>query len=81
MAPFHYYRDKDQREIDLMIEADGVLHPIEIKKTAVPGRDALRGIAALAGLGAPVGPGAVLCLAPEPMPLSESVTAVPFGWL
>jgi hypothetical protein len=81
MAPFHYYRDKDQREIDLMIEADGVLHPIEIKKTAVPGRDALRGIAALAGLGAPVGPGAVLCLAPEPTPLSESVTAVPFGWL
>lgn len=30
----YYYRDKDAKEIDLVLEHDGVLNPIEIKKTA-----------------------------------------------
>ena len=30
----YYYRDKDAREIDIVLEHDGVLNPIEIKKTA-----------------------------------------------
>jgi hypothetical protein len=36
------YRDKDQKEIDLLLEQNGVLHPIEIKKSANPGKDAMR---------------------------------------
>jgi hypothetical protein len=28
----YYYRDKDQREIGLIIEQDGTLYPVEIKK-------------------------------------------------
>ncbi|MEI7884237.1 MAG: ATP-binding protein [Clostridia bacterium] len=32
----YYYRDKDTKEIDLIIEGDGKLYPIEIKKTASP---------------------------------------------
>ena len=32
----YYYRDKDMKEIDVIIEADGTLYPIEIKKTATP---------------------------------------------
>ena len=34
--PLYFYRDKDQKEIDLIIEESGVLYPIEIKKTASP---------------------------------------------
>lgn len=35
--PFvYYYRDKDTKEIDLIIESNGKLYPIEIKKTATP---------------------------------------------
>ena len=37
-APFHFYRDRDKREIDLLIEADGQLRPVEFKKTARPSR-------------------------------------------
>lgn len=33
---FWYYRDKDGHEIDLLIEQDGVLNPIEIKRTYNP---------------------------------------------
>lgn len=36
-GPFlYYYRDKDAREIDLILERDGKLFPIEIKKMAAP---------------------------------------------
>lgn len=34
--PVYYYRDRDGREIDLLIVQDGVVHPLEIKKTANP---------------------------------------------
>ena len=81
LAPFPFYRDKDQREIDLVIEADGVLYPVEIKKTAAPGRDALGGMAALERQGVPLGEGAVICLVPDAILLSRSVQAVPIGWL
>ena len=32
----HYYRDKNSNEIDLIMESDGQLHPIEIKKSINP---------------------------------------------
>ena len=82
-TPFYYFRNKDQYEIDLLIDADGLLYPVEIKKSASPGRDALRGINALAKLGVALGPGAVLCMVPESVPLggTPSVVAVPAGLL
>ena len=38
----NYYRDKDAREIDVIIEGDGKLCPLEIKKTAAPDRRIIR---------------------------------------
>ena len=37
--PVWYYRDKERHEIDLLIEENGKLHPVEIKKAASPPRD------------------------------------------
>ena len=34
--PIYFYRDKDKIEIDLLIEQNNILYPIEIKKTASP---------------------------------------------
>lgn len=34
--PIYFYRDKDKKEIDLIIEESGVLYPIEIKQAAIP---------------------------------------------
>ena len=31
----YYYRDKDAREIDIVLEHDGILNPLEIKKTLI----------------------------------------------
>ncbi len=40
--PVYYYRDKDQKEIDLLIYQNGVLSPVEIKKAASPGKNAVK---------------------------------------
>lgn len=80
-APFYYYRDKDRREIDLLIVRDGTAYPIEIKKTASPTPADVRAFAGLARLGAPVGPGGVVCLAQRSLPLTELAVSIPVGLL
>ncbi len=76
-APFHFYRDRDMREIDLLIVQDGHAHPVEIKKTAQPTREAVRHFSALGNLGLKPGHGAVICLCREALPLTPTVDAVP----
>ena len=78
---FYFYRDTDQQEVDLLIESGDTLYPVEIKKTASPSQNARRQFAVLDKLGKIIGPGAVLCLVERDIPLSQSVTAVPVGYL
>jgi predicted AAA+ superfamily ATPase len=80
-APLYFYRDTDQKEIDLLIESDDTIYPIEIKKTATPSTQASKAFAAAGYLGKTVGRGAVLCLTPRDVPLTASVTAIPMGYL
>ncbi len=80
-APLYFYRDTEQREIDLLIEADDVIYPVEIKKTAAPSAQVTKQFAAAPNVGKTVGPGAVLCLTPRDLPLSASVTAIPMAYL
>lgn len=77
----YFYRDTDQREIDLLIESGDMLYPVEIKKTASPSRSAHTGFCVLEKLGRAIGPGAVVCLVERDIPLSSSVTAIPVGYL
>ena len=38
----YYYRDTNQREIDLLVFYDNKVYPVEIKKSANPGKNALK---------------------------------------
>jgi len=76
-APIFFYRTKERQEVDVLIAEDGKLFPLEIKLKATPTRADLRGIRALQRTGAPLGPGAVLCLTQEPYPLATDVDALP----
>jgi predicted AAA+ superfamily ATPase len=58
----HYYRDKDSNEIDLVIESDGELHPLEIKKSTNPGTELASVFKLLDKGSVPRGSGAILCL-------------------
>ncbi len=74
--PLYYYRDKDQKEIDLIIYQDGTLYPIEIKKSASPGRDASKHFRLLQ----PLAPGAIVCMAHYLLPLDKNAWLVP-AWM
>ena len=57
----YYYRDRDSKEIDLLIEGDGKLSPIEIKKTATPASRLTRVFKVIEKSPLIRGTGAVLC--------------------
>lgn len=57
-----YYRDTNSNEIDLVLESDGMLHPIEIKRTASPGTELIRPFKLLDKASAPRGKGAIICM-------------------
>lgn len=80
-APLYYYRDTEQREIDLIIEADDMIYPVEIKKTAAPSAQSIKQFSAAMNIGKTIGSGAVLCLTPRDLPLSGSVMAIPMAYL
>ncbi len=80
-APFYYYRDKDKKEIDLLILQDGTIYPLEFKKTAAPTKEAIRHFAALEKFGMPVGPGGVICLIRDAVPLARNIHAIPVSAL
>lgn len=64
--PFmYYYRDRDGKEIDLVLEHDGVLNPIEIKKTSNPGTELTKVFARLDRASVPRDKGAILCMKPK----------------
>ena len=65
-TPFlYYYRDKDAKEIDMILEHDGVLNPIEIKKTSNPGTGLTKVFMLLDRASVPRGKGAVICMKPN----------------
>jgi predicted AAA+ superfamily ATPase len=76
----HHWRAHGGPEVDVLLERDGKLHPIEIKATARPTRADVRGIEAFrrAHPKARIGPGLVLCPTPSVARLSELDTAVPW---
>ncbi|MHB8171747.1 MAG: ATP-binding protein [Thermincolia bacterium] len=75
----YYYRDKDMKEIDLIIEADGKLSPIEIKKTATPASQLTNIFKTLDRANIERGNGAVLCMKEELMAFDSKNYLIPIG--
>ncbi len=75
----NFYRDSKMKEIDLIIEENGVLHPVEIKKTAAPDKNAVKSFSVLADAGREVGTGAVICMTDRVLPLDENNLMMPSG--
>lgn len=75
-----YYRDKDSNEIDLVIESDGELHPLEVKRSVNPGTELIRAFAILDKGSVPRGVGAILCMRPELSAIDARYLIVPI-WM
>jgi predicted AAA+ superfamily ATPase len=80
-AGFYFYRDKEKREIDLLISQDGLLYPVEIKRSANPNFDHVKNFSVLETLGIKAGQGALICFYENLLPLNRDVTIVPVGYL
>lgn len=75
----YFYRDRDAKEIDVILERDGMLHPLEIKKTAAPDKRITRTFS-LVGGAFRRGTGGVICLAPKFSALNALDLVVP-AWM
>ena len=73
-----YYRDNNSKEIDLLIVQNGKIFPIEIKKSANPGRESLKNFNVIHGLSNfEVGKGCILCMAASTLPLDSMNSLIP----
>ena len=78
----YFYRDHNQNEIDLLIEENAVLYPIEIKKSAHPQLEMAKAFSQLKTIpNYSVGHGAILCQIDKKIELSDDVTALPIEYL
>lgn len=73
----NFYRDSHQREIDLVIEENGILHPIEIKKGSNPERSTIRTFSVLQNSLKPIGNGGIICMTESPFPIDERNNLIP----
>ncbi|OGT59861.1 MAG: ATPase [Gammaproteobacteria bacterium RIFCSPHIGHO2_12_FULL_45_12] len=80
-APIYFYRDKDKREIDLLIVKDDTIYPVEFKKTGNIDKRLIQTFSTLDRLGKKIGEGGLICLTSSLLPMSASVTAIPVGLL
>jgi uncharacterized protein len=79
--PFYFYRDKDGKEIDLLIVRDNTIFPLEFKKTSSPDQKAIQHFSLLEKLNMKVGHGGVVCLATQSLPITDRVVSIPVGAL
>ena len=73
----NFYRDNKMKEIDLIIEDRGILHPVEIKKTGSPDKSAVKAFDVLKNAGREIGTGAVICMSDVVLPMDDKNLIVP----
>ena len=72
-----YYRDNNGKEIDLLILDNGKIYPVEIKKSADPGKSSIKNYSVLSSLSEETGEGAVLCMSNMTIPIDSMNKIVP----
>ena len=73
-----FYRDTNQKEIDFILEKNMTLHPVEVKKTALPGETGGRNFSVLKQLEKKIGTGAIICLSQNFSPLpNRDIISIP----
>ncbi|MBI5740631.1 MAG: ATP-binding protein [Nitrospirae bacterium] len=76
-APLWFWRTKEGDEVDLIIEEEGKLFPVEIKMSMRPDLNMAKGILKLQQFSKDVGQGAIICLSESGQPLNREINIVP----
>lgn len=78
----YFYRDKDKKEIDLIIEQDNTLYPIEIKKHADPRKDDIENFSVLKKFtNVKIGQGAAITFYNDVINITNEVINIPISYL
>ena len=72
-----FYRDTNQKEIDIVLEENGTLHPLEIKKSSNPEKKAISSFNLLEKSSLKIGEGGIICMADKPFPLDAQNNLIP----
>lgn len=72
-----YYRDSNAKEIDVLIEENGRIHPLEIKKSANPNRREIKKYEVLEKTGMQTGAGGIICMCEEVIPINSRNSFIP----
>ncbi|MDD6909575.1 ATP-binding protein [Actinobacillus minor] len=83
--PLYFYRDTNQKEIDLLIEHDRTIYPVEIKTTASPDKKMAKAFGILKD-NLPeeeikIGNGVIINQYPQKLWLAEDLVALPIGMI
>lgn len=76
-ANLYYYRDSNAKEIDVFVELDGFIHPLEIKKSSSPNRKEVNKYLLLDKASIPRGCGGIVCMCDNPLPIDEMNSFIP----
>jgi predicted AAA+ superfamily ATPase len=73
----YYYRDKDKKEIDFIVEKNEKMYPIEAKKGTMPKKDWVGQFSVLSRFKKEIGNGIVICMIEKSLPIDDKNDAVP----
>ncbi len=76
-----YFRDSNNKEVDLFLEMNGELHPLEIKLSASPDKREVKKYTLLDNNDIPRGNGGIVCMSPTVHPIDEQNCFIPIHLL
>lgn len=76
-ANLSYYRDSNAKEIDIFIEENDTIHPIEIKKSANPDRRETKKYTVIDKTSLKKGCGGIVCMCEEVIPIDAQNCFIP----
>ena len=72
-----YYRDSNAKEIDVFVEENNTVHPLEIKKSANPDKREVKKYSVLDKAELDRGSGGIVCMCEEPIPIDDKNCFIP----
>lgn len=72
-----YYRDSNAKEIDVIVEENGIIHPLEIKKSANPDRREIKKYGLIDKIKLERGCGGIICMCEEVIPIDKKNCFIP----
>lgn len=76
-----YFRDSNSKEIDVFLEYENKIHPLEIKLSSSPDRREVKKYAVLDTNSIPRGKGGIICMIPSVLPIDQDNSYIPVNVL